>query len=162
MDNQQDQTEQQPVRSVRAWRFLIIVAAVVCIGYLLTRPINKVADTGPRHIDKLQQARDQGKPLYVEFYANWCAPCKVFEKRILNTPAGKELLDRFVVVRVDVDAQGSLARSFGVETIPFHVVLDPSSDPPRIVGRLEGLPTLKQFALFLESAKSKTTTKPQE
>ena len=162
MDNQEDQTEKQPVRLVRVWRFLIIVAAVVCIGYLLTRPINKVGDTGPRQIDKLQQARDQGKPLYIEFYADWCAPCKVLEKRILNTPAGKELLAQFVVARVDVDAQGSLARSFGVEAIPFQVVLDPRSDPPRIVARLEGLPTMKQFTQFLESAKSKVTTKPHE
>lgn len=57
--------------------------------------------------------------VFVDFYANWCGPCKMLapsvEKLAAEHPEVK-------VVKVDVDQEGSLAMQFGVQSIPTLIV----------------------------------------
>lgn len=59
------------------------------------------------------------KPVLVDFYADWCAPCKMMAPVI--DELGKEMkgVDFF---KVNVDAQGELAQQFDVMSIPTMVL----------------------------------------
>lgn len=48
----------------------------------------------------MEQAR--GKPIMLDFYADWCASCKVMEATTFKDPTVAETLDQFVVIKVDV------------------------------------------------------------
>lgn len=50
-----------------------------------------------------QNAKD-GKPILLEFYANWCIPCLEMEKTVFKNPAVvKELRTNFHFVRINAD-----------------------------------------------------------
>jgi thioredoxin 1 len=58
-------------------------------------------------------------PVIVDFYADWCGPCKV-QSRILDDVATQ--LDRGKVVKVDVDNDPELAERFNIEALPTLMV----------------------------------------
>lgn len=55
-------------------------------------------------------------PVVVDFYAEWCGPCKVISP-VLESLAG-ELSGKVKIVKVDIDEQQELAMRFGVQSIP--------------------------------------------
>ena len=61
----------------------------------------------------------QNDLVLVDFFANWCGPCKMLapsiDKLAQEHPEAK-------VLKVDVDQEGSLAMQFGVQSIPTLIV----------------------------------------
>lgn len=55
-------------------------------------------------------------PVLVDFWAEWCVPCKMVEPYVLELE--KELTGQLRVVRVNVDDNPSLAAQFGIMSIP--------------------------------------------
>lgn len=49
----------------------------------------------------LQRARAENKIMLVDFYADWCAPCKELELGFFRKPEAVALLERMVPVRID-------------------------------------------------------------
>ncbi len=56
----------------------------------------------------------------VDFYADWCGPCKMIAP-ILND-VQEEMQDKVKIVKVDVDADGDLAQRFDVMSIPTLIL----------------------------------------
>ena len=58
---------------------------------------------------------ENNKVVLVDFYANWCAPCrmlgKVLEEIVETNP-------NLVVAKVNVDEEGELAQAFNIRSIP--------------------------------------------
>lgn len=56
------------------------------------------------------------QPVVVDFYADWCGPCKMIEPVIHQL--SKEYEGRVKFVKVDTDANQELAMQFGIMSIP--------------------------------------------
>jgi len=81
-------------------------------------------------------------PVLVDLWAEWCGPCKAVApvlERLAARQAGK-----LKVVKVDVDANPTLAQRFGAASIPLLVLLRGGEETERIVGA-QPLPTLEAF-----------------
>ncbi len=99
---------------------------------------NKSTSTGIHwHTDfnKAQTlAKKENKPLFVFFTASWCPPCKSMYKKTFTNTSLKNMLQNFIVVKVDVDKQAELAnrykgnaRKYGGHGIPASLVLTHSN-----------------------------------
>jgi len=65
--------------------------------------------------------RDARVPVLVDFWADWCGPCKIVAPEVEKTAA--EMAGRALVLKVDTEAHPELAAEYGVQGIPNFVVL---------------------------------------
>ena len=72
------------------------------------------------------------KPVLLDFYADWCGPCKMLS-HILHELA-EEKSDALKVGKVNVDEQIELAMRFQVSSIPMLVVFKDGKAVSKSVG----------------------------
>jgi thioredoxin 2 len=78
---------------------------------------------GPLALDELNfdpVLRASPVPTLVDFWADWCGPCKTFAP-ILQGYAERHQND-VLVAKVDTDANPGIARRFGIQSIPTVVL----------------------------------------
>jgi len=81
-------------------------------------PLEPVHVTGPGHLEELV---DDGGVVLVDFYADWCGPCKLLEPVLERIAAETDA----TVAKVDIDSQGSLASQYRVQSVPtLHLFAD--------------------------------------
>lgn len=64
-----------------------------------------------------------GKPVMLDFYADWCASCKVMENTTFKDPQVQQALSHFVVMKIDITANN---KDNKVLMEHFHVVAPPT------------------------------------
>ncbi|HHL3493081.1 TPA: protein-disulfide reductase DsbD [Legionella pneumophila] len=66
-----------------------------------------------------------GKPVMLDFYADWCASCKVMENTTFKDPRVQKALSHFIVIKVDVTANNqndkALMQHFRVVAPPTFI-----------------------------------------
>lgn len=60
------------------------------------------------------------KPVLIDFYADWCAPCKTLAPYIQEVKAS--LGDAIKVLKIDVDKNQPLAQSLAIQGIPTLMI----------------------------------------
>lgn len=68
----------------------------------------------------------------VDFYADWCGPCKMMEP-VINQLA-QEMKDRAKVAKLDIESAQSTTSQFDVTSIPTIIVFKDGKEVNRIIG----------------------------
>lgn len=71
-------------------------------------------------------------PVMVDFFATWCGPCKMIAPAIDEISA--ELEGKAKVIKIDVDNDKDLAKSYDVKSIPTLVFFKNGQIEDKIVG----------------------------
>ena len=87
------------------------------------------------------------KPVLLDFYANWCGPCKMLSP-VLRELA-EENAEALKVGKINVDEQRELAMRFQVSSIPMLVVFKDG----KAVAKSVGYRPKSEIVAMLESAK---------
>jgi thioredoxin-like negative regulator of GroEL len=69
-------------------------------------------------------ALETDRPMLLEFWAVWCAACKVMDAEVFSHGDVVRAMSRVVPVRIDVDRQQSVARRYGVSGTPTLIYTD--------------------------------------
>ncbi|MEF8820816.1 MAG: thioredoxin [Halovenus sp.] len=102
-----------------------------------SEPIHFEGDSG------LPELAAEYDVVLVDFYADWCGPCKMMEPTIQTLAAETEA----AVVKVDVDQFQQLAGEYGVQGVPT-LLLFADGEP---VERMVGMQTEDQLADAIDS-----------
>lgn len=80
---------------------------------------------------KFEELMAGNKPVLLDFYADWCGPCRMLAPIVEEIAAEHP---EIVVGKVNVDEEGALAQRFGIVSIPFVALLQNG----RLVGKALG------------------------
>ncbi len=70
--------------------------------------------------NNFEEIRSSGKTVLLDFYADWCGPCRMVAPIISEIA---EENPQYVVGKINVDDSPELAQKFGVSSIPTLVVM---------------------------------------
>ncbi len=96
--------------------------------------------------EALGEAARQKRPVVIDFYAAWCAPCRELEESTFHDPAVVKMAqDGFVMIKVDVTKGGNpiherLLQDYGVKGVPTVVFINADGKECRDLRLLDFLP----------------------
>ncbi len=82
-----------------------------------------MSDNGAIHLkdENFEQTiKDAGKPVMIDFYAEWCGPCQMAAP-IVDKLSG-EYEDQMLIAKMDVDENRETAGKYGVMSIPTVMI----------------------------------------
>ncbi len=146
------------------WGILILVGAAMgntspIIPLAINRNLPANASEQPHYqlvytIDDIKNAisTNKGKPIMLDFYADWCTSCQIMEKGLFKDPTVLKALQHVLWLKADVTANDDkavkLQKHYGVFAPPTFIFLDKSGkEKARLLGEVDEkklIKTLKQ------------------
>ena len=112
-----------------------------------------MAQTDFRHIsynEGLEAAKAEGKTLFIDFYTEWCGPCKRMARDVFpQKEIGDYMNSKFVCLKIDAEkGEGvELAERFGIQAYPTFVTVTADG---KELGRREGAMTVEDLPVMVE------------
>jgi len=72
------------------------------------------------------------KPALIDFYADWCMPCKMLAPIV--DELAKEYIGKIEFYKVDTQSEHEIAGSFGIMSIPSLLFIPVKGQPKMLVG----------------------------
>lgn len=87
------------------------------------------------------------KVVLVDFYANWCGPCKMIAP-ILEKIANEN--DSFDIVKVDVDQNEDISQNYQIRSIPTLIIFKNGIEVEKVIGFTSENDILNRIKKFVD------------
>jgi len=145
------------------WSLLLLV--VFACGCAKPAPVPQAAAEGEERAvgtgsiawvydfdEGMEQARESGKPVMVDVFATWCAPCKLLDEGVFSRADVAEATGQFVPIKVDGDKYPDVRDELGVSSYPTVLFLHPNGAE---LGRSMGAVSYDVMLEAMEQAQEK-------
>jgi thioredoxin 1 len=89
---------------------------------------------------------NDGKPVLVDFSAEWCGPCKAMAPVLKNV--AKSLQDKARIIKIDVDKNQGLSQKLGIRGVPTFMIYKEG----KMLWRKSGMQSAQTLITLLEKA----------
>lgn len=143
---------------------VLMLAPALYYGYAFAKPY-----LGPPkdslwvyEFDKgIEMAQKSGKPVLLDYYADWCPPCIELDKRTFSKPEVRRMAENFVMLKIDCsfDDANCKKATKQYQVVGWPTVLFLQSDGKIIedVNLVGGFADKEKMLALMEKALSKTT-----
>ncbi|WP_061249929.1 thioredoxin family protein [Leptospira alstonii] len=96
-----------------------------------------------------EKAKADGKPIFIDVYADWCSYCKTLKNEIYPKKEVQLELSKFVALSLDGDSFPNLKRKYGIKGYPSILFLDQNGS---LIDKITGMPDSKMILKLLKNA----------
>jgi len=133
--------------------FILIAVLLVLPGNLESGP---QINWRPYTSGELQRAKTEGKPVIIDFYADWCIPCKELDKYTFSDPQIINRSAQFVMLKADLTHYDSeetsrLRQYYDIKGVPTIIFLN-TDGKELITMRLTGFEDAGQFLELMQQS----------
>jgi thioredoxin len=89
--------------------------------------VKEVSDSSFEH-----QVLQSETPVLVDFWAAWCAPCRMLAPTV--EAIAEQYLESVAVVKLNVDDNPSIAEAYGIRSIPTLILFSGGKEVERLIG----------------------------
>ncbi len=100
----------------------------------------------------MQRARVENKPIFIDFYTDWCGVCKTFDKEVLPDKTVISESRNWVSIKINAEQRPDVAGAYGVTGYPTLVFAAKSGKPLSI---LPGMAPAPEFVKIMKEARAK-------
>ena len=90
-------------------------------------------------MEKFNGIINGGTPVLVDFFAEWCGPCKAM--RPVLDELKQQLGDKVRIIKIDVDKNSGLSQTFGIRSVPTLILFSNG----KVVWRASGARPLSEL-----------------
>jgi thioredoxin len=94
--------------------------------------------------EQVKELQSQGKKVLVDYWANWCGPCKTLIPRLESI---ENEYPNIKFVKVDVDSEQQHAMSIGIRGVPTVIIYNGE----KLVDRTSGVQTNEHYKNILNN-----------
>jgi thiol:disulfide interchange protein DsbD len=147
------------------WVMVALGGIAIAVGLWWVRPekIGPGIPWQPYSEGLLQQARQEGKGVIIDVFADWCVPCHELDKLTFNDAEVRKEAEKFIMVKVDLTKKDqpphvrSLLANYNVKGVPMVLFFDPSGRERSDI-RLKGFEKPEKFLELMRTAERKRET----
>ena len=104
-----------------------------------------MSQTMPNSFKELLDNHD--KPILVDFWAEWCGPCKVLSPVVEQL--AKEWKEKLTVIKINTEQKSDIASEYGISGIPTLILFKDGKEVHRESGAMQLEELKKRFEPFL-------------
>ncbi len=127
---------------------LVLIVFILIFKNNIFEPTLQLKNLGNLSMDP-QEAFSNGKPTYLEFYAEWCEICKEMAPEVTELTKDFDNEINFVFLNVDNPKWDKYTKQFKVNGIPQINIIDSNSNLLATLTGLQEKNTLKESMSFL-------------
>jgi thioredoxin 1 len=94
--------------------------------------------------DEFEKILNDNKLVFVDFFASWCGPCKMFAPIVEQVSQKYE--GKLKVLKVDIDESPEIAEKYSIQSVPTSILFKNNE----IAERTSGLISLSQCSEFVD------------
>ncbi len=102
--------------------------------------------------EAMKIAAKEKKPILLDFWAEWCGPCKVMLATTYKDKAVVEKSKKFVTVLINADEQPKVLEKFSISAIPTVIFLDSKG---KVLLQSTGAAKAPEFLKLMDQASKK-------
>ncbi len=139
----------------------IIAIAAVAVGSWMLKPHGAAEEVKWNMLTSLdgieQSVQSQGKPVIIDFYADWCAQCKELDKYTYTDPGVVEMTKDFNNIKIDLTKENEeITSKFDIKGLPVVVFMGPDGKEFRDL-RVTGFLEPEEFSKRIEALEKNLT-----
>ena len=121
---------------------IAFIAGLVIISMILNNGTNN-NNTKADSIKTIQEDQfeelvlNADKPVLVDFYTDWCGPCRVLSPTIEELSKDKQFKDKYYFYKVNVDYANNVAKEYNIMYIPTVIIFKDGTEITRSSGVVE-------------------------
>jgi len=138
------------------YRFLLATAMVLFGGADLVA--QQTMQWQPNLETAQRLAEQTNRLVLVHFTADWCPPCKMMEREVLNQPATAQALNGdYVGVLINADDHVETAKRYRVKSLPTDVIITPQGEEvDRFIGSMSATQYLSRLGRIAKSVRQRS------